>query len=264
MINALVGAHILVTRPAHQAENLCQLINHCGGRAVRFPTIDIVGVSPTINPAKFGLAATNALPQLSKYQWLIFTSANAVNFALAANGGKIDEFKATQIASIGQATARELEHSGLTVNLLPESGFDSEALLAMPQLQDVKGQDILIVRGQGGREELANTLMQRSANVDYWEVYQRVIPKIDKTAVTALIEQNVVDATIITSCEGLQNLSVMLGVDCINKLSPVPLVVISDRIRKLAAGLGFTRITVTENPSDTAILEAAIAIINGE
>jgi uroporphyrinogen-III synthase len=223
-----------------------------------------MGLTHSDNFSNLGHPATNALPQLSKYQWLIFTSVNAVNFALKAIDGKIGLFSTAQVAAIGQATARELKIAGLSVDLLPAAGFDSAALLATPQLQHIIDTNVLIVRGQGGREELANGLSSRGATVDYWDVYQRVIPKIDKTTVTALIGQNVVDATIITSCEALENLQVMLGVDYYKKLATVPMVVISDRIRKLAAGLGFKRITVTENPSDAAILEAAIAIINGE
>jgi uroporphyrinogen-III synthase len=183
----LKDCHILVTRPAHQAANLCQLIEAQGGVAVRFPTIEIVGVddlpdNPTL--------ATNPLSKLSNCHWLIFISANAVNFALKANGGKITKFKVTQIAAIGQATAKELELSGLQVDLVPQTGLDSEALLAMPELQAIKGQDILIVRGQGGREELADALRSWGANVEYWEVYKRVIPDIDNTDVVDLLEKN--------------------------------------------------------------------------
>ncbi len=265
MTNALHGAHILVTRPAHQAENLCRLIEGHGGKAVRFPTLQIVPLeSKAGNQANLALTATNLLPELSKYQWLIFTSANAVNFALKANGGKIGQLKATQIAAIGQATARALTSAGLKVSLLPDRGFDSEALLAMPQLHNVSGQDILIVRGQDGREELATSLRSRGAKVKYWEVYQRVMPDTDKAEVVPLLEQGLLGAIIITSCEALQNLLVMLGVDYNEKLTIIPLVVISDRIKKLATEQGFTRITVAESPSDAAILAAAIAIINGE
>lgn len=264
MTNDLRGAHILVTRPAHQADGLCQLITQHGGVAVRFPTIEVVEIPQPINQDNLTQPATNLLPQLSKYQWLIFTSANAVNFALAAKGGKIDEFMAAQRAAIGQASARELERAGLPINLLPVTGFDSEALLAMPQLQQVQDQAILIVRGLGGREELASVLRDRGATIEYWEVYQRVMPFLDKTEVLALLAKDKINAITITSFEALQNLLIMLGTDLKGKLILIPLVVISERIKKLAEELGFTRIAVTENPADAAILKSAIAIINGE
>lgn len=261
MNQTLKDCHILVTRPTHQAESLCQLIEQQCGVAVRFPTLEIVAVDKlSDNPA----IATNLLSKLSNYRWLIFISANAVNFALKANGGKIAEFEKIQIAAIGQATARELELSRLQVDLMPLTGFDSEALLAMPEFQQVDGQGILIVRGQGGREELADVLRSRGANVDYWEVYKRVIPNIDNAEVVRLLEKNRLDVIIITSYEALQNLIAMLGAGYIEKLVRIPLVVISGRISRLADGLGFTRIAVAESPSDSAVLEATKAIINGE
>jgi uroporphyrinogen-III synthase len=259
--NALTGMHVLVTRPAHQAENLCQLIEQQGGLAVRFPALQIVGMDTQLdNHDDDQSVATNPISKLSNYRWLIFVSANAVNFALKANGGKIAQFQAAQIAAIGQATARELELSGLQVNLIPKADFDSEAILAMPELQRVNGQDILIVRGQGGREELANVLRSRGANVGYWEVYQRVIPDNDTTEVISLLEQGLLDAIIVTSCEALQNLLTMLGSNYKKKLAMILLVVISERISRLAAELGFTRIVVTESPSDQAILDAVCAL----
>ncbi len=256
MNNALKGAHILVTRPEHQAANLSQLIEQQGGVAARFPTLKIIAVDESGT-------ATKALSKLSKFQWLIFTSANAVNFALKANDGKIEQFRAAQIAAIGQATAKELKSAGLQVSLLPEQGYDSEALLAVPQMQQVQGQAILIIRGQGGRENLADGLRSRGANVDYWEVYQRVIPDIDSSVVMGLLDRDKLDMVIITSGEALQNLIVMLGKKYQQRLAVIPLVVVSERIGKIAAELGFKRIAVTERPSDTAILATAIAIING-
>ena len=263
MNNALQGAHILVTRPSHQAENLCQLIEQQGGIAVRFPTLEVVGMNPKPeNPPDYPTIATNPLPKLFNWHWLIFISANAVNFALKANGGKIAQLKAMQIAAIGQATAKALQNVGLQANLLPKVGFDSDALLAMPEMQQVKGQSILIVRGQGGREELANVLRSRDANVDYWEVYQRIMPDVDNTEVLSLLEQNKLNVIVITSCEVLQNLLTMLGAGYTKHLTTVSLVVVSDRIKRFAAEMGFTRIAVTEYPSDSAIIDAVCVVIN--
>lgn len=259
MNNALKGAYILVTRPDHQAENLSRIIEQQGGIAVRFPTLQIVGLDKQQDDLS---TATIPLTRLSKFQWLIFTSVNAVNFALKANGGKIVQLKATQIAAIGKATARELESTGIHVTMIPENGYDSESLLAMPQMQQVNGQSVLIIRGQGGREELANILRSRGADVEYWEVYKRVIPDYDSSDVIDLLERDKLDMVVITSSEALQNLSTMIGAKHQQRLATVPLVVISDRIRQLAAKMGFTRIAVTERPSDSAILDTVCAVIN--
>jgi uroporphyrinogen-III synthase len=261
----LHGAHVLVTRPAHQAEKLCQLIQEQGGTAVRFPTLEIVGlINSSVNASDKISSATYPIQPLSEYQWLIFTSTNAVNFALKANGGKIGGFKSTSIASIGKATAKTLQTAGIEVNLLPTAGFDSEALLAMPEMQAVGDANILIVKGQGGREELANVLRQRGAYVSYWEVYKRVRPDVDCSELMKLIDHDKLDVIIITSSESLQNLVDMLGNKYNKKLVTTALVVVSQRIERFAADIGFTRISVAECPSDEAILETAIAVYNGD
>jgi uroporphyrinogen-III synthase len=257
LIRNLNGARVLVTRPAHQAENLSRLIQERGGEAIRFPVLDIVA-RDNIDEVR------HAFKNLDKFQWVVFISPNAVNFALKANNGKIDRLKAARFAAVGRATAQALEAAGLAVDVVPEKGYTSEALLAMPQMQQVKGQSCLIVRGEGGREELANTLRGRGAKVQYLEVYKRTIPSIDNSQVVQLLAQHRLDVITITSGEALQNLLIMLGEKNHQLLLPIPMVVVSDRIGQLAAGMGFKRIAVTENPADTAILETVTIVCNGE
>jgi uroporphyrinogen-III synthase len=255
-VKNLNGARILVTRPEHQADNLSRLIEQRGGIAVRFPALEIVSRDDN--------QITATLANLDRFQWVIFISANAVNFALKANSGKIPRTKSVRFAAVGQATAQAMKMAGLTVDLVPEQGYSSEALLAMPQLQQVGGLHCLIVRGEGGREQLATTLRDRDAEVDYLEVYKRIIPRIDSSPVVELLEQHCLDAITVTSVEALQNLNVMLG-DKNNKLLLlIPLVVVSDRIGCIATDMGFNQISVTENPLDTAILETVITCVTGE
>jgi uroporphyrinogen-III synthase len=154
--------------------------------------------------------------------------------------------------------------AGLPVGLVPENGYDSEALLAMPQLQQTENKNILIVRGEGGREHLATTLRNRGADVNYLEVYKRIIPCVDNSSVIKLLTQQRLDIITVTSAEALQNLIIMLGEKNKKLLSSIPLVVVSDRIRRIAADLSFNRVTVTDSPIDTAILKTVITCITGE
>ena len=256
-MNALNGARILVTRPERQAGNLCSLIEQQHGVAVAFPTIDIVAANDCDR-----IAAT--LAHLHRFQWLVFISANAVNFALLANGGKIDQFRGVRIAAIGRATARALDAAGLKADLLPEHGSDSDALLATPPMQRVAGQRILIVRGAGGLEKLGQELKHRGADVDTLDVYRRVIPSVDPEPVLDLLRQDRLDLITATSGEALQNLLTMLGEKNRSLALAIPLVVVSDRIRQIAENSGFGRIFVTDSPSDTAILEKIIIWATGE
>jgi uroporphyrinogen-III synthase len=258
LIKLLNGAHVLVTRPAHQAENLSRLIEEWGGVAVRFPTLAIV-------PLDDSCTIQNTLARLDRYQWLVFVSANAVTMhSYYSDGVKIKSSESIRIAAIGKATAQALALAGLPVDLVPESGYNSEALLAMPQMQQIEGQCCLIVRGEGGREDLATTLHSRGAYVEYLEVYKRITPNMDNLQVSLLLAQDKLDVITVTSGEALQSLLIMLEQKHHQRLFEVPLVVVSNRIRQVAADIGFKRIAVTNCPSDSAILETVTMCVTGE
>jgi uroporphyrinogen-III synthase len=253
----LNGANVLVTRPAHQAENLSRLIAERDGVAIRFPTLAIVALEDAST-------IQNTLAHLDRYQWLVFVSVNAVTMhSYYSDGVKIKNTRSIRIAAIGKTTAQALAQAGLPVDLVPESGYNSEALLAMPQMQQINGQNCLIVRGEGGREELATTLRSRGATVEYLDVYKRVTPGSDRRQVSLLLTQDKLDAITITSGEALQNLLIMLEEKHHQQLFSVPLVVVSNRIRHIAADIGFKRIAVTNSPSDAAILETVTMCVTG-
>lgn len=257
MNNSLYNAKILVTRPKQQADALCQLIHEHGGEAIALPTLEITASDNSKEIQKI-------LATVDEFQWLVFISANAVNFALLANGGKIATTKSVRFVAIGQATAQAMRQAGLAVDLIPEQGYNSEALLAMPELQQIAGQRFLIIRGDGGREVLAHTLHARGASVDYLTVYNRSLPHSDNRRVIRLLAQQQLQAVTISSGETLQNLLILVGEQQRSALLALPLIVISERIKQIAMTMGFKRIAVSASPANTAILETIIMVLTGE
>jgi uroporphyrinogen-III synthase len=247
---ALKRYNVLVTRPAHQASTLCGLIEQQGWQAIRFPTLEIVAVD--------NRRIRQQLETINDWDWLIFISTNAVNFALATNNGKIDAFKACSIAAVGKATEKALISAGLTVDLTPENNFNTEGLLATEAMQQLNDQNCLIVRGVGGRETLAHRLCERGATVDYMEVYSRELPVVDQSNVEVMLKSKALDIITITSGDALKNLVIMIGTELAEDLFSVPLIVISNRIKQLAEESGFKTIAVTDNPSDTAIIKTVV------
>ena len=244
---------ILVTRPAHQSENLCHLIEQQGWQAIRFPVIEI-------QARELSLQDECHIQQLEQYQYVFFVSANAVNFALPLFNGKIQCLKPLISVAVGKATYTTLVKHGIDHVLLPAQGFNSEAILAMPELQVLTGQSCLIIRGDGGRELLANTLRERGARVDYLEVYKRVIPDCDGTVLATDLINRSLTAIVIYSGDALRNLVKMLAAQE-EKLLNIPLVVISERVQTLAKNIGFKKIIVADQASDTAMIKA---LLNGE
>ena len=238
---------VLVTRPRGQAEALCDLIAAQGGRAIPFPTIAIV-------PADDLVAARALLQRISDFNLVIFVSPNAVRYGLALMEGGAISAK-TLVTAVGKGTARTLAECGVQVDILPEGRFDSESLLALPELTEVAGRRVLIVRGTGGRPLLADTLRARGAEVEYAEVYSRRVADADAGPLIASW-QTQVQIVIATSCEILENLLLMLGESGGSRLRQTPLVVVSERIQTRARELGCSNIILADEASDQGLLQS--------
>ena len=154
-------------------------------------------------------------------------------------------------------TAVALEPYGLTADLVPEHNFSSEGLLALDDLQDMRARRVVIFRGNGGREVLRDTLVERGAEVDYVEVYRRACPLVDPQEIMPYWQPGTLDVITITSNESLQNLFDMAGVEGQPQLREIPLLAVGERQAALAQQLGFTRQPVlAEHASDEAIVAA--------
>jgi uroporphyrinogen-III synthase len=243
----LQGVGVLVTRPSGQAQTLCDLIAQHGGRPICFPAV-------AIEPAEEQAAAQEILQNIGSYQIVIFISPNSVKHSLELLSR--DKLPPNMmIGAVGKGTARALAESGMKVDIWPDGSFDSESLLAMPELNQVEAKSILIVRGNGGRGLLGDTLRERGANVEYVEVYSRNIPLIDPGPVIAAWERDV-DIVTATSCGILDNLFSLLGEAGRAKLCVTPLVVVSQRIKARAQEYGCNSIVLAAEASDQGLLAA--------
>jgi uroporphyrinogen-III synthase len=244
----LAGLTVVVTRPAHQAENLCQAIEAAGGQVIRFPVLAIEDLARTP-----GLQ--QQLRQLSDYQLAIFISRNAVEstFHALPQAWPAD----LPCAAVGRATAKALQGQSCGLVLQAPEPYNSEALLTLPALNRVSGQRIIIFRGEGGREHLGETLRARGASVDYAECYRRVRPPAQEGALSAAWADIAHHVFVVSSNEALHNLYDMVGEDQRQVLLQAPLVVMSQRNAQLAQTLGFTQAArVAPNASDAGLLAA--------
>ncbi|MGH8203021.1 MAG: uroporphyrinogen-III synthase, partial [Steroidobacteraceae bacterium] len=226
----LTGIGALVTRPEHQANHLCQLIEAEGGAAVRYPAL-------TIKARPDRPAVRAAIGPADRFDLVIFVSANAVRYGADLLG----ERRNLPLAAIGQATAASLNAAGYRVSLMPPEGADSESLLAMPQLAHMNGQRVLIVRGSGGRELLADALTARGAEVQYAEMYTREPARPSaklQAEVETLWRQGGISVYAATSVELLQALVGIVTLRCRELMDSTALVTGSRRVADAAARLG--------------------------
>ena len=235
---ALEGRGIVVTRPAHQAAHLAELIRAAGGRAILFPVIEIVEVEDP-QPLRA------LIDRLDDFDLAIFISPNAVNKAMNLIKARRVLPPHLQLAAIGASGVRELERCGVPTVIAPAARFDSEALLELPALQDVAGRRIVIFRGDGGRELLGDTLAARGAAIEYAECYRRRRPQLDAAPLLTAWAGNELHAITCTSSEGLRNLFDMVGKPGQAWLRKTPLFVPHPRIEQTARKLGLATVVST-------------------
>lgn len=246
----LAGRGILITRPAHQAGPLAALINAAGGRPIIFPALEI------LDPAD-SQPLLDAIERLESYDLAIFISPNAVTRVMERMAGRRAWPAGLRVAAIGKGGVRELERHGIRQVIAPQRSFDSERLLEMPQLQAVSGQRVLILRGDGGRELLGDTLAARGAQVDYVACYRRARPRTDPAPLLQAWGRDGIHAVIATSSEGLRNLFVMLGKPGVALLQHTPLLVPHPRIAAVARELGCREVVETA-PGDDGLIAALL------
>jgi uroporphyrinogen-III synthase len=248
-MSAVRGKHIVVTRPAEQADKLAHEIEARGGIAVRFPVLAIFD-------AEDPRPLQAAVQDIERYDVAVFVSPNAAEKALGAITAKRAWPERVVAAAMGETSARAIARFGVTRIVTPAGGrFDSEALLERPEFQAdrLRGSRVAIFRGDSGRELLGETLEARGAQVERIPCYRRGRPDIDAAPLRALLAQGAVDAVTVTSSEGLRNLMEMVGATEAGALKAVPLFVAHQRIAEEARQLGFVAVIVTA-PGDAGLL----------
>lgn len=240
--DSLRKLRVLVTRPAHQADKLCQMIEARGGKTLRLPLLSIVPVPQT------GVVR-RTLESARDWHWWIFTSVNAVQHA--RNLGV--ETWPKNLAAVGPATAAALEATGLAV-ATPLGAYSSEGLLELAQFQQLNDQRILIVSGEDGLAVLAPALRERGARVEMAEVYRRVALPYDGERVSEMLR--VSDVIVITSGQALEHLVRLTPEPMRKALLQKQLVVPGPRVVEKASELGFKALITPEKMSDAGIVSA--------
>lgn len=234
---------VLVTRPASQAAGLCEQIQRNGAAAIAFPAVEIVPV---------------AAEAARGHDLIIFVSVNAVAHGVQL----IEKSPTTRIAAIGKATAAALKETSLPADIVPEAGFNSEALLAHPDLILPDAAKVLIVRGSSGRELMQETFTARGFSVETRDVYRRVRPSIDDAARDALEtrwQNEGIDVVTATSIETLHNLIGMLSERGRALLRETTLLVASRRIADAAVAAGLNGTLIVANGADDVSMIGALA-----
>lgn len=196
----LAGRRILVTRAAHQAGKLSDGLRALGAEPVEVPVLEI-------HPPSSYEPLDRALQQLSRYDWLIVTSANTVR-ALQDRAGTLGLTLAfptsLRVAAVGEATAASARKAGLEVSIVPED-FIAESLL-VSFAGEAAGKRILLARAAVARDVIPDTLRKTGASVDVVDAYRNEMPRDAPEKLRSAIAAGL-DAATFTSSSSVTHLA---------------------------------------------------------
>lgn len=237
----LHGLGVLVTRPVDQANGLLQQLWQLGAQTWHWPTL-------SIEPLPF------KIPDGAPCELLIFISVNAVTHGAAL----LQRYPQARLAAVGAATASALEALGHSPDAVPQIGSSSEALLAHPLLLTPPAH-ITLVRGQGGRELLQDTLTARGATVTIIEAYARRPVQPDAAALQQLQQtwrSDAIQVITATSVDVLRALQTTLPDDLFTALQDSALLCGSARIAEAARACGWRgEQVVARSPQESELLD---------
>jgi uroporphyrinogen-III synthase len=249
----LHGLRVMITRPQAQVPAWRACLTSAGADTVVASLMAIVPISDKADSQ----AVRQRVMALDTYQHVIFVSQNAAHYGLQWIDDCWSKLPSEiNVYAVGSATAQQLHNHDVHVI---EAGhtMNTEALLALPQLQNVGGDKVLIFRGQGGRPVLAEQLQERGAEVDYGELYQRQFPPQASQQVAKLHWGQPGDVVALHSGEALDNwCQIMTSLASTSAWQAMPTLVPGKRVADKARNLGFECVIEASNASDQQMLAA--------
>ena len=241
----LEGKTVLLTRARGQNRELGRLLEAIGARVLEIPTIEIR------EPADWQ-PVDRAIGLLAEYDWVVFSSANAVDAFL----GRVGRAPLPRVAVVGAQTARRAEARGVPVALVPGDYRSDGLLAAFPA--DLGGVRLLLPRGDIAGDELTEGLRARGARVDTVTVYRTTLPAAGGAELRRYLRSAEIDCVTFTSGSTLRNLVSLLDVpDPPACLSGIAIAVIGPVTRMAAEDLG---LRVAVEPREATVRSLAEAI----
>ncbi len=247
----LLGKKVLVTRTRQQASHLVQLLERKGAGCIECPTIEVRMVKDT------GVV-DRAIEGMAVFDWIIFSSTNAVKFFFARIdqlGLDIRVLGKTKIAAVGSSTAEAIRKLHLRVDAVPDD-FRAEGLVEFFKGQDMQGRKVLIPRAVVARKVLPDALRELGAQVTIAPLYETIPPEIAPQTLELLEEENI-DVITFTSSSTVKNFFKTVPADVIERIrSTAKVACIGPVTAKTAENMGLHVDIVPEESTVPALVDA--------
>lgn len=239
---------ILITRPRAQANDFAEKLHSAGFEPIFFPVIEIRPMEDTI-------ALDKALEKLNCYEWVVFTSVNAVDVVFSCTPASLSlgEGKGIRVAAIGPKTAAALQARGVTPDFVPEE-YIAEAIL--PGLGDVQGKWVLLPRAEMARKALPEAIANAGGVVHEIAVYKTLPAQPDPEGLTAL--KSGVDVVTLTSPSTAQSfvkISKQNGLDPLHLPNNPVFACIGPITEQAAKGEGLDNLVVAKEYTTDSLIE---------
>jgi len=255
----LAGRTVVVTRAASQAEPLVAALKNFGATVISCPTIEIA------EPESYE-RLDEAIDHLYGYDWLIFTSANGVEYFLrrlqTRNIG-VEELDELKVCAIGEATGDKLRDAHVHVDLIPPHAQAEGVFAALSEFaggnEQLHGLNILLPRAAAGRDYLPKSLEEAGARVDVVTAYRTVVPEdLDRGRLSAMLTGSA-DCIAFMSSSSVKNLGLLFDThDLGEKLQGLAIACIGDVTAATAVNYGL-RVDIQPQETTSAGLANAIA-----
>jgi len=260
MSKPLSGRTVVVTRAASQAGDFVTELENYGASVIVCPTIEIA------EPESYE-RLDEAIDHLYGYDWLIFTSANAIDFFLRRlhhRGLKVEELDEIKVCAIGQASADRLRDAHVHVDVVPAHANAEGVFAALSEFvggnEQLRGLNILLPRAAAGRDYLPKALEGAGARVDVVTAYRTVVPEnLDRGRLSAMLAGSA-DCIAFTSSSTVKNLALLFDTPDLSKvLGGVAVAAIGAITSATAAEYG---LRVDIEPAQSTVKDLAKAIAN--
>ena len=244
----------LVTRPQDAGTRLIAALQGYGIKSLQIPCLAIEPLDSVTDNAAW-TKFNEQLSHLERFHKGIFISSNAVRYTLSRLPKTLSLPSHIKWFAVGTQTAAEAKKYGITA-IVPTTGYDSEALLALQEFQQVKNEQIIIMRGVGGYTLLGNRLKERGATVVYCQSYRRSCTANNETLVAALKSKHV-SIMLITSMDTLRCFMDLVGPNYrVLNIQDIPVIVPSTRLVLASKKIGFVNVTCATDATPANMAKA--------